>query len=168
MPLPILIFLCARLWCRSWASVFMAINSTSRTLERIIWLTALAPEPPTPTTFIRAKDSISGLICGICLHTSWSGVLWQEGSKPFEKRARAAAEKRRERILFFQSHERRSYRGRPRRISDFVSESFQSNRFGHPRVKPQALFGEFFYSGKIRASSHDDHSARKQPSAFHF
>ncbi len=63
--LPIWTFFWAPEACRCWASVFMAINSTPRTLALTIWFTALVPDPPTPTTLMRAKASISGWILGM-------------------------------------------------------------------------------------------------------
>ncbi len=39
----------------AWASVLAAMNSTLRSPESIIRLTALTPPPPTPTTLMTAR-----------------------------------------------------------------------------------------------------------------
>ena len=51
------IFIGASLLFSAWRSVLTAMNSTPRSLLRIIRFTALLPPPPIPTTLMRAFPS---------------------------------------------------------------------------------------------------------------
>jgi hypothetical protein len=48
-------FTSASLMSNAWASVFTATNSTPRSPDSIIRLTAFTPPPPTPITLITAR-----------------------------------------------------------------------------------------------------------------
>jgi len=55
--LPMFILVWASEWASACRSVLMAMNSTPRSFDRIMRLTALLPPPPIPTTLIRAFPS---------------------------------------------------------------------------------------------------------------
>ena len=65
-PWPMWTFTSAFEWCRAWASVFTAINSTPESPTSFMRFTAEPPAPPTPITLIVALLSTSvGFISGI-------------------------------------------------------------------------------------------------------
>jgi hypothetical protein len=58
----------------AWRSVFTVMNSTPWTPRLIMWLTALPPAPPTPTTLMTAPSDSLSIISklGIC----WASNDW--------------------------------------------------------------------------------------------